>query len=58
MFVGTYHNRKKHPPDLEAVISRAKAAGVEKILITGTSLDESRKALELAKQHGIQFSAE
>lgn len=51
-FLGTYNNRPKHPPDLEAVLSRAGAAGVERILITGTSLEESRNALELAKRYG------
>jgi len=53
MFQGTYHSRQKHPSDIEAVISRAGAAGIEKILITGTSLGESRKAIELAKRFGM-----
>lgn len=52
MFQGIYHGKKRHAPDLEAVINRAKAQGVERILITGTSLSESRAALEMAKRYG------
>lgn len=51
-FEGTYHGRQKHSSDLEAVVSRAKGKGVERILITGTSLEESRRALELARRFG------
>lgn len=52
MFQGTYGGRKKHEADLKAVIERAKAKSVEKILITGTSLNESKAALEMAKEFG------
>lgn len=38
--------------DFEAVISRARAAGVGSMIITGTSLRESKKALEIAKKYG------
>jgi TatD DNase family protein len=51
-FEGTYHGRQKHSSDLEAVVSRAKGKGVERILITGTSLEESRRALDLARRFG------
>lgn len=37
--------------DLEAVLRRARAAGIERILVTGTSLEQSRRALELARTH-------
>jgi TatD DNase family protein len=52
MFEGTYHGKTRHPSDLEAIVQRAKDAGVERILITGTSLSESRGALNLAKRFG------
>lgn len=52
MFEGVYHGKTKHAPDLEAVIARAKSQGVERILITGTSLEESRAALDMAKRYG------
>ncbi len=41
--------------DLEAVMSRAHDAGVGSMVITGTSLDESRKALELARKYSRQI---
>lgn len=52
MFQGIYHGKSKHPADLEAVLRRAKGKGVERVLVTGTSLSESRKALEMANKHG------
>jgi len=52
MFQGTYHGRAKHPSDLDAVVARARTAGVDKILITGTSLKESSGALSLARRYG------
>ena len=37
--------------DLPAVLARAREAGVERILVTGTSVLESRRALELSEAH-------
>ncbi|KAG6976039.1 hypothetical protein JG688_00001761 [Phytophthora aleatoria] len=37
--------------DLPQVLRRAKQAGVDNIVITGTSISESRSALQLAKHH-------
>ena len=34
--------------DLEEVLARAKVAGVEKIVVPGTDIESSRKAVELA----------
>lgn len=58
MFQGKYHGRKRHDPDLPAVLERAKGKGVERILITGTSLEESREALNMAKQYSELFHTE
>ncbi|XP_013399370.1 putative deoxyribonuclease TATDN1 isoform X2 [Lingula anatina] len=49
MFRGLYHGSKKHQDDLQEVLQRAFGIGVEKILITGGSLKDSKEALELAK---------
>jgi TatD DNase family protein len=38
-------------PDRDAVLERARAAGVATIVVTGSSADSSRKALELARAH-------
>lgn len=37
--------------DIEAVMQRANDAGVGKMVVTGTSLDESRKAIELCQSY-------
>lgn len=51
MFQGKYHGKQRHPADLLAVLERARAAGVTRQLLTGTSLKESRLVLEFAKQY-------
>lgn len=55
MFKGWYHGRSHHTADLANVLFKAKAFGVEKMLLTGSSLEESRKTidfiLEEAPQH-------
>ena len=48
MYSGEYNGSSKHPPDLEAVLDRAKVAGVERMVVTGGSLAESRRAVEVA----------
>lgn len=49
MFSGVYNGKQKHDGDMTNVLSRAGAAGVRKIIVTGTSLDASRTALRLAR---------
>jgi TatD DNase family protein len=48
MFHGIYHGRTAHKSDIEDVVLRAKTFNVRKMLLTGSSLDESRKTLEIA----------
>lgn len=44
--------------DLESVIKKAKAVGVEKMIAPGTGLESSRKAVELAKRYpGVIYGA-
>jgi hypothetical protein len=50
MYRGEYHGKTRHASDLDQVVERAKKAGVERILITGTSLQETKDALALAKK--------
>ena len=52
MYQGSYHGSQKHQPDLENVLERSWAHGLDKIIITGGSLEDSKKALEAAKQNG------
>ena len=44
-------------PDLEAVIDRARAAGVERIITIGIGLKECRRALEIARAHSFIHAA-
>lgn len=49
MYQGIYHGSKKHEPDLDVVLARSWSAGLDKMIITGGSLTDSRKAIELAR---------
>lgn len=42
--------------DRDEVIERARRAGVDTLLLTGSSLDSSRKVIELARQHNNLFA--
>ncbi|KAI8906921.1 putative deoxyribonuclease TATDN1 [Gorgonomyces haynaldii] len=47
MFLGLYRGKQVHPPDLELVIERSQCW----MIITGTNLEESIKAQELAQKY-------
>ena len=49
--IGVNLTSSQFAKDRQAVVERARAAGVTGILITGTDLAESREAAELAQQH-------
>lgn len=55
MFEGIYNGSQKHQPDLLNVLKRSWTSGLSKIIVTGGSLSESRKALEIVKQNGTLF---
>src|SRR5580693_8611032 len=46
-----------YAPDLAEVLARAQAAGVSKIISIGTSLDSSRRAIQLAEKFPNVFAA-
>ncbi|XP_022128481.2 putative deoxyribonuclease TATDN1 isoform X2 [Pieris rapae] len=56
MYRGIYHGLRKHDPDLHKVLDRAWSGGLNKIIITGGSLSESKEALELAQTDSRLFS--
>ena len=43
--------------DLDAVVARARAHGVGTLVVTGTSVAESRRAAEIAEAHGLYATA-
>ena len=45
MYAGDYNGTNRHPGDLAAVLDRAQSAGVEKMMVTGGSLEESRQVV-------------
>lgn len=51
MFHGEYHGRQVHNSDIEDVVLRAKTFNVRRLLLTGSSLDESRRTLEIAASY-------
>ncbi|KAK9153367.1 hypothetical protein Sjap_000847 [Stephania japonica] len=55
MFKGIYHGKQCHVADVSAVLSRAWNAGVERIIVTGGSLEESKEALAIAETDGRLF---
>lgn len=49
MFHGVYHGKAVHSPDIHDILARASKAGVAEILITATTLKESRRAVEFVR---------
>ena len=42
--------------DFDAVLQRARDAGIERVVTIGTSVESSRRAVELAAQHPMVFA--
>ncbi|XP_010907352.1 uncharacterized protein [Elaeis guineensis] len=55
MFKGIYNGRQCHVADIPAVLARAWRAGVDRIIVTGGSLEESKEALAIAETDGRLF---
>ncbi|XP_027350825.1 putative deoxyribonuclease TATDN1 isoform X3 [Abrus precatorius] len=55
MFKGIYNGKQCHLSDIPTVLTRAWAAGVHRIIVTGGSLEESREALAIAETDGRLF---
>ncbi|GKT45064.1 deoxyribonuclease Tat-D [Colletotrichum spaethianum] len=48
-FAGFYRGKQYHQPDFDAVLDRALAAGVEKVMLTGMSLSDAVTNISIAK---------
>lgn len=55
MFKGIYNGKPYHVADIAAVLNRAWSAGVDRIIVTGGSLEESKEALSIAETDGRLF---
>lgn len=51
MFSGVYDQKMHHDSDMDDIIDRAKQSGIQKLLVTGSNLKESRQAIELANKY-------
>ncbi|XP_033221386.1 putative deoxyribonuclease TATDN1 isoform X1 [Belonocnema kinseyi] len=56
MYQGIYHGSQKHQSDLDKVLERSWANNLSKIIITAGSVNESKKALEIARTDDRLFS--
>lgn len=52
VYQGIYHGSQKHQPDLDKVLERSWNNNLSKIIITAGSVEDSKKALEIAKTNG------
>ncbi|KAF2127100.1 deoxyribonuclease tatD [Dothidotthia symphoricarpi CBS 119687] len=57
IFRGEYHGTQRHESDFEDVIQRGLDAGCKKFMVTGSDLEESKHAIEIAKAHPGQCYA-
>ncbi|BFZ16559.1 hypothetical protein BsWGS_19597 [Bradybaena similaris] len=55
VYRGRYHGKQAHEDDFQQVLKRAKENGVQKIIVTGGSLEESKAALSLTKSSDDLF---
>ncbi len=49
MYKGNYRGKQRHDADLDDVLQRAWDSGLDRIIVTAGTLEESRQALEIAK---------
>ncbi|EEB06125.2 TatD protein, partial [Schizosaccharomyces japonicus yFS275] len=56
VFRGIYHDKQRHEDDFGAIIERAKSQGVERMMLTGDTLEHSEHALELCEKYDGLFA--
>lgn len=52
---GIYRGSFRHDPDLDAVVVRAAATGVRRIILTAGTIDESRVAVQKAREWNARY---
>ncbi|KAL6940370.1 hypothetical protein ACO0QE_004269 [Hanseniaspora vineae] len=56
MYQGTYNGKQYHQCDVEAVLHRAEKFGVQRMLLTGSSIHESVETIKLAHDYEKSYS--
>ncbi|KAL1979951.1 hypothetical protein VTN96DRAFT_4859 [Rasamsonia emersonii] len=51
VFRGNYNGKQVHEDDLADIIERARNVGCEKFMVTGSDLEESKHAVQLAREY-------
>ncbi|KAI9371552.1 hypothetical protein BJX61DRAFT_511112 [Aspergillus egyptiacus] len=51
VFQGNYHGKQVHDSDLDDIIQRARDVGCRKFMVTGSDLEESKRAIEIAQKY-------
>ncbi|KAL4785750.1 hypothetical protein BJX76DRAFT_323540 [Aspergillus varians] len=51
VFKGNYHGKQVHDNDLDDIIQRARDVGCQKFMVTGSDLQESKHAIEIAQKY-------
>lgn len=52
MYQGIYNGTQKHQADLDKVLERCWTNNVSKVIITAGTVEESKRAIELARTDG------
>lgn len=55
--LGVYRGTLRHEPDLDLIVERAASQGVRRIILTAGTVEESRHAVQVARQWNIDFPA-
>lgn len=53
--IGVNLSNSRFEKDIEAVLERAQEAGVERLILTGTSIEDSQAVIEICAHYGQQF---
>ena len=56
VFRGRYHSKQVHEDDLEEVLRRSVEGGCVKLMVTGSDVRESRKAVGMAREYRMFVS--
>ncbi|KAL4763265.1 3'-5'-exodeoxyribonuclease [Aspergillus foveolatus] len=51
VFQGNYHGKQVHESDLDDIVQRAHNVGCQKFMVTGSDLEESKRAIEIAQKY-------